>query len=348
MRKAVNDAMDIQGGAGICLGPHNMFGKVYQAIPISITVEGANILTRSLIVYGQGAIRCHPYVLKEMMAAQNTDQKQASQEFDGAISGHIAFAMANFMRSLVLGLTNSRFALVPMSGPTERYYQHISRLSAAFAFVSDVAMISLGGALKRKEKLSGRLADILGLLYLASASLKRFEDDGHPAEDLPLVKWALEDCLFQIQEALFGIFQNFPNRLIGRFLQLVIFPMGRRFSPPSDDLGRTVARLQLSPSATRDRLTHGIFVPASDKEQVGRLEKALLQVDEVDKIEKRVLKAHKEGQIEGYDIEILSDAAVKKGIIDATESEKLKEYNRLRREIITVDDFAPNEFRIRN
>jgi len=350
MRKAVNDAMDVQGGAGICLGPHNIFGKLYQAIPISITVEGANILTRSMIVYGQGAIRCHPFVLKEMQAAHEQDLRKASEDFDQAIRGHISFSLANCFRSLFFGLTGSRLALVPMVGKNERYFQHLTRMSSAFAFVSDVAMLSLGGALKRKEKLSGRLADALSMLYLASATLKRYEDDGRPEEDLPFLRWALDDCLYGIQEALYGICKNFPNRILGQFLRFICFPLGRTFAPPSDDLGHKVSRNLLADSASRDRLTSGIFVPSDQNEQVGRLEQALKDLPGIERIEKLIQKARKEGKLKVISISYkdMVNKAVSEKIISQQEADQILSYDALRREIIKVDDFAPSEFKLKS
>ena len=183
MRRVVNDAMDVQGGAGICLGPRNFMGRVYQALPISITVEGANILTRTLIIFGQGAVRCHPYILREMRAATDADSERASKNFDDAIFSHVGYTFSNAARALWLGLTGARFVPVPFQGPTRRYAQHITRLSIGLALIADAAMLTLGGALKRREKLSGRFADVLSFLYLASAVIKRFEEQGRPQED---------------------------------------------------------------------------------------------------------------------------------------------------------------------
>lgn len=349
MRRAINDAMDIQGGAGICLGDNNIFGRIYQAIPISITVEGANILTRSMIVYGQGAIRCHPYVFKEMQAAHNPDLREASEDFDEAISGHIRFTLANLSRSIFFGLTDARLALVPMVGKTERYYQHLTRMSSAFAFISDAAMLTMGGALKRKEKISGRLADVLGLLYLASATLKRFEDDDRPAEDLPFVRWIMDDCLYQIQEAMYGLFANFPNRFIGLSLRLICFPYGRRYRQPDDATGQKVARALLKDSPARDRITGGIFVPKTTDQQVGRLEEALRLVPRIDEIEKRIWKARKEGKVKvvSMDYSEVVSKAVSAQVITQDEANDILAYDEIRRQVIRVDDFEPNAFKLK-
>ncbi len=346
MRKVVNDAMDIQGGSAICLGPHNVLGKLYHAIPISITVEGANILTRSLIIYGQGAIRSHPYVLKEMNAAKNSDHEAAAKDFDAAICGHISFSMANYSRTLFMGLSGSRFVESPVTGPTELYYKHLTRFSAAFAMVSDFSMLTIGGALKRKEKISGRLADVLSMLFMASSALKRFEEQGQVEKDLPFVKWAVEDCLYNIQEALFGICKNFPNRIVARVLYYTIFPLGRRFAKPNDETGRRVARALLEQGERRNRLTQGVFVASGEHEAVGRMEAALLLVDEADKIEKKIYRAKKQNQLFGDNFMQLIIEAKEKSIISTDEAEKMSHYYKLRTEIISVDDFAPNEFKI--
>src|SRR5688572_5667414 len=211
-RACVNDGMDILGGKGICLGPNNWIGRGYQMAPIAITVEGANILTRTLIIFGQGAIRCHPYVLREMRAAKEMQGAEAAREFDDAFTSHIGHVLRNGIRTFVYGITRAAFAPTPSAcaAETKHYYRHVSRLSAAFAFLADVSMLAMGGALKRKEKISGRLGDVLSMLYLVSATLKRYEDQGRIREDLPLVRWAVRDALYRAQQAIDGILSNFP------------------------------------------------------------------------------------------------------------------------------------------
>ena len=345
MRRIVNDAMDIQGGAGICLGPHNVLGKLYQAIPISITVEGANILTRTLIVYGQGAIRCHPYVLKEMESATDTDQERGLRNFDRAFWGHVGFTVSNTVRSLVLGFTGARFVMAPGSDITRRHIQQVTRLSSMFALVSDAAMLTLGGSLKRREKISGRLADVLSQLYLASATIKRFEDQGRKAEDVDLLNWAMADTLFIAQEALIGILQNLPNRAVARTLKWIIFPFGRIHNAPSDQLGHAVARLILAPSEARNRLVHGVFLPMALEEPVGRLNTALTMADEADKLEKRLLIARKEGTLTAVDFLGQVAEALEFQLIDQNQADFLRRFYAIRQEIIKVDDFASDEFR---
>src|SRR5213078_2541592 len=288
-RRIAIDAMDIAGGKGICMGPSNFVGAAYMQVPVSITVEGANILTRSLIIFGQGAIRCHPYVLKEMAAANGSDARTASIAFDRALFGHIGFLLSNFTRAFVLGMLGSHPVRVPDVAPeTRRYYQQLTRFSAALAFLADVSMGVLGGALKRKEKLSARLGDVLSYLFLCSATLKRFEDDGRQAADAPLVHWAIWDAMFKAQTALEGVISNFPNRLIAAVMLRTVFPLGRPYVVPADDLGHEVARLLIEPSATRDRLTCGMYLPKDDGDAIRIIELALEATLAAEPIEARI------------------------------------------------------------
>jgi acyl-CoA dehydrogenase len=227
MRAVLSDAMDIRAGAGICRGPRNMLARAYVAAPIAITVEGANILTRSMIIYGQGAIRCHPYVREEIRALAAGDLAW----FDRAVVGHLGFVVANAARAFLLGLTGARLARPQVPGPLAPHLRRLSRMSAAFALVSDAAMITLGGHLKRREKLSGRLADALAWLYLASASVKRFWDEGQPERDRPVLDWVCRHALYQIQSALGGLLDNLPNRLAARVLRWIVFPLGPATAP---------------------------------------------------------------------------------------------------------------------
>ena len=252
-QRCVIDAMDIVGGKGICLGPSNFLARGYQGSPIAITVEGANILTRSMIIYGQGAIRCHPYVLEEMDAAYS-DDSNAVDKFDAALAGHVGFAMSNFVRSLWLGLSDGFGSEAPTKDATKRYYQQLNRYSANLALLSDFSMAVLGGSLKRKERLSARLGDILSQLYLSSATLKRYEDDGRQQQDLPLLHWAMQDSLKQAEVAVDEFLANFPNKLIGKALRLVILPFGRVRKAPNDKLDSQVAQILQTPSDTRARV----------------------------------------------------------------------------------------------
>jgi acyl-CoA dehydrogenase len=344
MRRIVNDAMDVQGGTGICMGPRNFLGRAYQAIPISITVEGANILTRSLIIFGQGAVRCHPYVLKEMQAVAEKNPYAASRDFDAALFGHIGFTLSNAVRALWLGLSGARLSMTPVGGVTRRYFQRLTRMSAAFSLAADLAMLVLGGTLKRREKLSGRFADVLSQLYLASAVLKRYHDEGCPEADWPLVQWACDDALYGIQEALDGLLKNFPLRWLALLVRVLIFPFGKTYAPPSDHIGHLAAKLLLSPSVARDRLTAGMFVPQdTDDEPLGRIEAALVQIERADAVEKVLSNSIKNGQLPKAPIASLIDLAVERDIIDRHDAEQLRTAEALRREVISVDDF-PKEY----
>ncbi|MBN8442907.1 MAG: acyl-CoA dehydrogenase [Thauera sp.] len=342
-RQTVNDGMDVIGGKGICLGPQNFLGRVYQQMPVGITVEGANILTRSLILFGQGAIRCHPYVLAEMNAAQAGDLKR----FDAAIWGHFRYTVSNAVRALGMGLTGSHFVAVPqgVAPETRRYYQQLSRFSAAFAFLSDVSMGTMGGALKRKEKLSARLGDILSLMYLACATLKRYEAEGRQAEDAPFMHWAIWDCLFRAQNAFEGVIANFPDRIAAVLLRrLVVFPLGRPYVVPSDALGHEVAKRLIEPSATRDRLTAAVHLPADIEQPLGALEAALSAAIAAEPVEAKLREARRAGYfkpdalVEGRG-EALWAKAQECGVITAAEAEVLQRYSALRDKVIRVDDF---------
>ncbi|MDW1902274.1 acyl-CoA dehydrogenase, partial [Vibrio sp. Vb1337] len=255
-QQSIIDAMDIVGGKGICLGPSNFLARGYQGSPIAVTVEGANILTRSMIIFGQGAIRCHPYVLEEMNAAYS-EASDAVEKFDKALAGHVSFTMSNLVRSIWFGLSDGLGSSAPTKDATKRYYQQLNRYSANLALLSDISMAVLGGSLKRKERLSARLGDILSQLYLSSATLKRFEQDGRPAEDLALVHWGLQDSLKQAEIAVDEFLANFPNKVIGRTLRVLIMPFGRVRKAPSDKLDSKVARILQTPSATRSRIGRG-------------------------------------------------------------------------------------------
>ena len=349
-RQTVNDGMDVIGGKGICLGPQNFLGRAYQQLPVGITVEGANILTRSLILFGQGAIRCHPYVLDEMHAAQRDDL----DAFDQAFWGHVGYTASNAARALVMGLTGSHFVTVPVdvAPDTRRYYQQLTRFSAAFAFLADISMGTLGGALKRKEKLSARLGDILSQMYLASATLKRFEAEGRQGADAPLMHWAIWDCMFRIQNAFEGVIANFPNRILQTILRrLVVFPLGRPYVVPSDRLGHEVARLLIEPSATRDRLTADTYVPDDVEEPVGALEAALVATIAAEPVEARLREAQKQGRftpplnLDG-DVDAIWRDALAAGVITQQEYDVVERRNRLRDKVIRVDDF-PFDFGLR-
>ncbi len=340
MRQVINDGMDVLGGAGICLGPRNLLGRAYQSIPISITVEGANILTRTMIIFGQGAIRSHPWIFKELDALGEEDPEVSLEKFDRALFGHMGFYFSNLFRSLWHALTSSRFVLVKAKRPTRRYYQHLTRMSAAFALYTDVALMTLGGSLKRREKISGRLGDILSQMYLASAALKRFEDQGRPREDLPLLHWVCQNSLYEIQKAFDGLFQNLPSRWNTFWLRWFIFPLGQHFKAPSDKLGHQIAQLLITPSAARDRLTDGLYIPDSVEAQLGLIEDALHKVIAAEDAERRLRQELKDYTPDYHGLEGLLAAGLKQRIISETEAQLIRDADAARTEVIKVDDFA--------
>ncbi len=339
-RQSMNDGMDVVGGKGICLGPSNFLGRAYQQVPVGITVEGANILTRSLIIFGQGAIRCHPFVLTEMEAAQKNDLTA----FDRALFAHIRHVIANGLRAFAIGLFTSRIIGVPrrVAPETRRYYQQLTRFSSAFAFLADISMLVMGGDLKRKEKLSARMGDILSLMYLASAVLRRYEAEGRQQADAPLMHWAIWDTMFRAQNAIEGVISNFPSRFFSTLLRRTIFPFGRPYVVPSDRLGGEVAELLIAPSPTRDRLTAGTYVPRDAHDAVGVIELALEAVIAAEPVLHKMRAAQKAGRIEAYSADELESQSLQHGVIDAGEHALLQRAHALTAEVIKVDDFAPD------
>ncbi len=345
-RQIITDAMDVHGGKGIVMGPRNYLGRGWQGSPIWITVEGANILTRSMMIFGQGAIRCHPYVLKEMQAARMEDKAKGLEEFDRHLFGHIGYSISNAVRSMLLGLSFARFAAVPTDRKTAKYYRKLTRYSAALAFASDIAMLSLGGKLKYKERISGRLGDVLSQLYICSAMLKRFEIQGRPANDQPILAWAFHDSINKIQNALGLVVDNFPSRGIRVLLSLIIFPLGRHEMQPGDRLGHKVSQLLMYPSETRDRLTDGIFISDQASNPVGLLEIALPRVIATEPLERRLQKAEAAGKLKTLDPSIQLQMAVEQSIITAEEAKELEAVRAMVTEIIAVDDFESSYLRM--
>jgi acyl-CoA dehydrogenase len=347
-RMVANDAMDVHGGKGICIGPNNYLARGYQSIPVAITVEGANILTRSLIIFGQGAVRCHPFVLKEMNAARDPDRERGVQEFDRALFGHIGFTLSNAARSLVMALTFARFTAVPEQGPSKRYFQHINRYSASFAFATDVAMLTLGGYLKKKETLSARLGDVLSSMYLASMVLKHHQNQGSPEADLPLVEWACRSLLYQAQEQLHSFLRNFPVRPMALLMRVLIFPRGLTYSAPSDRLGRDVVDLIMNPTDSRERLSDQIYKTVEPHNPLGLLQQALELCVKAEPIEKRIrVEGVKTGRVTALDFPGQVRQAKDAGIIDAGEADFLMDYDAKVMHLIHVDDFAPHELGVR-
>jgi acyl-CoA dehydrogenase len=345
-RQVITDAMDIHGGKGIIMGPRNYLGRGWQGAPIWITVEGANILTRSMMIFGQGAIRCHPYVLKEMQAAKMEDNVKGLEEFDKQLFGHIGYSIGNAVRSMMLGLSFARFAAVPTDRKTAKYYRKLTRYSAALAFASDIAMLTLGGKLKYKERISGRLGDVLSQLYICSAMLKRFEIQGRPAADQPILAWAFHDSINKIQNALGLVVDNFPNRGVRMLLSLVIFPLGRHELQPGDRLGHKVSQLLMHPSETRERLTDGIFVSKQASNPVALLELALPRVIATEPLERRLHKSEAAGKLHSRDLQTQLQMAVDQSIITADEARELEAVRAMVTEIIAVDDFESSYLRM--
>ncbi len=345
-RAVGHHAMDVHGGKGICMGPNNYLAQAYMESPIAITVEGANILTRSMIIFGQGAIRCHPYVLPEMMAAQDPDPVSSLQKFDKEIFGHFGYLISNFSRAFLLGLTDGRLATVP-KGPFKRFYQKFSRYSAVLGFVSDVCMISIGGALKRREKLSARLGDLLSYVYVGSAVLKYYED--HNREDNPdeikVVQWICEDILSRLQISLDELLHNLPNRYVAFFLRLITLPFGKNYRPPHDTLTNDVSDLLSMPSVLRDRLAENIFITPTPNNKIGEFNSILPDIISVEPLYSKINRAANEGKIFGKTYLERIDAAEEAKIIDPDQSQKLREVYALRMKFIDVDDFPPDFFR---
>ena len=341
MREVVTDAMDIRAGAAIQRGPRNTLARAWDAVPIGITVEGANILTRSMIIYGQGAIRCHPFVQHEIKAVADNDLKA----FDAALFGHINLVVRNIVRSKMLALTGSRLAAAPHVQDTHRYYQHLSRFSAAFEFASDIAMGTLGGSLKRREKISGRLADALAYLYLASCALKRYHDEAKTTANYNLVRWSVEYSLYRVQEALRGVIENLPTRAAAWMLKLAIFPLGAHFRPPSDVLGARVARDILEDREARINLTQDIFVPPPGEVGLGALEAALDKAVRAIPVETKLRDAVREGRLDRAPGYMLDEMGLKAGVISAEEYKLLQDAEAARNEVIAVDAFNPEIFK---
>ncbi len=342
-REVIKDAMDIHGGKGIILGPKNYLGRAWQGAPIWITVEGANILTRSMMIFGQGAIRCHPYVLKELEALQIDDERARLAAFDRQLFGHVGHTISCAVRAFVLGLSFARFAAVPGDRRTRQYYRKLTRYSAGFAFMADVAMLTYGGKLKQKEKISGRLGDVLSQLYICAAMLRRFEHDARPAADQPILAWAFHDAIYKIQHAMRGVIDNYPLAWARPFLRRIIFPLGPVERAPNDRLGHKVAALMLSPSETRSRLTRGVYCSDRSGYEVGVMEKLLPDVIAAEPLERRLLKAQRGGQLDGYTFEEQLASATGGGVLTEKEAEFLLDVRRRVLDIVAVDDFELEE-----
>lgn len=339
MRKVINDAMDIHGGHAISMGPLNFLGRGYQLIPVGITVEGANILTRSMMIFGQGAMRSHPFLLKEVAAVHNEDSRQGILDFDDALFKHIGFVISNVVRSFWFGLSFARFVQAPGDKHTHYYYQQLIRMSAAFALMADVCFAILGGTLKRREKISGRLADVLSNLYVMTAALQHYENQGRQEDDRPLLQWVCEDSLYNMQTALKGVIRNMPVPVVGAFCSMIIFPLFKPYHRPNDKLGRKVARTLLQQGDALARLTRGIYHSNDKTDATGRIQHALEKVLETSALQRKLRGAYKQGQIKHRDARGY-DEAREKGIISEEEHRQLVATDTAVCHAIKVDEFS--------
>jgi len=342
-REVLKDAMDIHGGKGIILGPRNYLGRGWQGAPIWITVEGANILTRSLMIFGQGAIRCHPYVLDEMQAMQIEDEEERLNRFDELLFKHVGHSISCGSRSLILGLSFAKFAAVPGDRETRKYYRKLTRYTAAFSLMADLALATYGGKLKMKEKISGRLGDALSWLYISSAMLRRFEHEGRPRNDQPILAWAFHDAIYRIQEALKGVIDNYPFAFLRPVLRRIVFPLGANERRPNDRLGHKVAALMLSPSETRTRLTRGVYKADRPGHVPGNMETLLPDVIAAEPIERKLVKAFKAGRVKGLTYAEQVRSGREAGVLTDKEADMLLDVRERVMEIIAVDDFELEE-----
>ncbi len=341
-RRIVNDGMDILGGKAICNGPGNLIGPLYQGTPIGITVEGANLLTRNMIIFGQASVRSHPYILKEMEAAKLENIDEARRQFSDLMARHVRQSVRNTLNSFFYGLTGGAFSKTPKcSAQEKRYYQQINRLSAAFATVADMTLMLLGDAVKRKERISALLGDTMSHLYLASCTLRHFATQDRPEEDLPLMHWACQQSLYQAEESLDRLLQNFPNPWMGMGLRLIVFPLGRQFKTPSHKLDRKVAKTLFNPASVRDRLTAGIYIPRHEHEDepLAILEQCFEQVVAIEPLEQRLRQAKRDGLLTAERPEWVLQEALEKNILSAAEVELMRQTEINRRKVIDVDDF---------
>ena len=341
-RTLLNDSFDVHAGRAIQCGPKNYLAHGYMGVPISITVEGANILTRNLMIFGQGATRCHPYVLKELEAAANPDAEEGLKQFDQLLLKHVGFAMGNTFGALFQGLTAGVFNSSPVGGETAKYYKQLSRMSKALALSADISMLMLGGDLKRKEMLSARLGDVLSHLYIASTVLKFYEDNGRQVADLPFVHYSIQRNLHEIGRAFAGFFSNFPSAVVGRLLKTLVFPFGIGYQMPNDDVSMQIADALLKPSVIRDRLTHLCYLGAGENDPTGSMEQAFLAVHNAQPLMKKIYAAQKEGKIaRKLPLQQSIQQALALGVLSSSEAEQLDQMNTLRFAAISVDSFKP-------
>jgi acyl-CoA dehydrogenase len=344
-RECISHAMDVHGGKGIIMGPNNYLGRSWQGAPIFITVEGANILSRNLMIFGQGAIRCHPFVLKEMALASREDHERALVEFDGLLLKHMGFAVGNAASTLILNLGLGRFEATPGDSLSQGYFRALNRQAAAFALLADLSMMLLGGELKRRERLSARLGDVLSHLYLASAALKRYHDLDSPEHMRPLFRWAMEESLGKSERALDELLSNFPSRVMGCLLRVVVFPFGRRHTGPSDALDAEVAEVigRAKGDPTLEELLAGCYRPQSADDPVGALQHASDLLKASQPLQQKLHHALKTGQLKPAAGEHVIDTALNAGVLLPAEAQTLRVAEAARRTVIDVDDFDKEE-----
>ena len=347
-RTLLNDSFDIHAGRAIQCGPKNYLAHGYMGVPISITVEGANILTRNLMIFGQGATRCHPYVLKELEAAANPDSEAGLKHFDELLLKHVGFALGNTFGALFQGLTAGAFNKSPVAGETAQYYKQLTRMSNGLALCADFSMLMLGGDLKRKEMLSARLGDVLSHLYIASAVLKFYEDNGRQVADLPFVHYSVQRNLYEIGRAFAGFLSNFPNRLVGKLLKGLVFPFGINYQLPDDEMAMQISDALLKPSVIRDRLTHLCYLGEGENDPTGSMEQAFLAVHAAQPLMKKIFQAQKDGKIaRKLPLDVTINKAAEAGVLSAEEVAQLEQMNKLRFAAISVDSFKPGDLESR-
>lgn len=337
-RELIANSMDIHAGQGIQVGPRNIIASAHMATPVSITVEGANILTRNLIIFGQGAVRCHPYILQEVKLFSESDTPERTDKLDRLLLSHIGYLISNKVRSFVMGITGGKFIHSPIRGPIAFYYQQLTRMSSALALLSDICMMLLGGALKRRERTSARLGDMLSQLYLASSVLKYYEDNGRAETDMDYVRWCVQMCLYKIQVASDELLNNFPNKFLGKWLRFLIFPWGTAYQKPKDELYKKIVSTMLSPSEFRNRITRFCYLSDENTDPMRRLDLALEQVYYIEPLWKKFKNM---GGVSPYaSFEEQLELVVEKGVLTHDEAMKLREFTELHKEVIKVNEFT--------
>ncbi|MDP1930141.1 MAG: acyl-CoA dehydrogenase [Gammaproteobacteria bacterium] len=344
-RSVIQDAMDVHAGRGLIMGPANYLAHAYMSMPIGITVEGANILTRNLMIFGQGAVRCHPFVAREMQAAKNPDAEAGLRDFDSLIFRHFGYGISNFVRTLSLGISAGLAAGRPVKDATGCYYQQLTRMSSALALVSDISMLMFGGELKRKERLSARLGDVLSQLYLASTALRYYESNGRDAAELPYVKWNLQLSLYHCQCALNEFFDNLPNRVVATILKKVVFPWGDAYRRPDDRLDHELVQTMWSDTEIRKRITRYTFIGNSEKDAAFVIEDAFRKITANKPIRDNIRAAIKQGRLTNTStLEATAAEAVSKGVCSVRDSEDYVEAERTRDHAIQVDEHISLQF----